>query len=158
MMKKAPGKAYRKGITLKKIMQMFPDNATSEQWFIEQRWPTGVCCPECGSMNVQSDCKHKTMPYRCREKECGLKFSVKTGTVMEGSKIGYQDWIIAAFEIMTSPQECFEYEAAPRSGNHTENPHGFSPRGYVSPCLKTVRCSPARLKWTKRTLEGSGAT
>ncbi len=102
MMKKAPGKAYRKGITLKKIMQMFPDNATSEQWFIEQRWPTGVCCPECGSMNVQSDCKHKTMPYRCREKECGLKFSVKTGTVMEGSKIGYQDWIIAAFEIMTS--------------------------------------------------------
>ena len=42
------------------------------------------------------------MAYRCREKECGLKFSVKTGTVMEGSKIGYQDWIIAIFQIMTN--------------------------------------------------------
>ena len=50
----------------------------------------------------RTGCKHKTMPYRCREKECGKKFSAKTGTVMESSKIGYQDWIIATFEIMTS--------------------------------------------------------
>ena len=102
MMKKSPGKGYRKGITLKQIMRMFPDNATAEQWFTEQRWPNGVCCPECGSLNVQKGCKHKTMPYRCREKKCTLKFSAKTGTVMEGSKIGYQDWGIASFELMTS--------------------------------------------------------
>ena len=102
MMKKAPGKAHRKGITLKQIMQQFPDDTTAEAWFIEHRWPTGVCCLNCGSLNVQTGCKHKTMPYRCREKECALKFSVKTGTVMEGSKIGYQDWIIASFLMMTS--------------------------------------------------------
>ena len=102
MMTKAPGKAHRKGITLKQIMQQFPDDTTAEAWFIENRWPTGVCCPNCGSLNVQIGCKHKTMPYRCREKECTLKFSVKTGTVMEGSKIGYQDWIIASFLMMTS--------------------------------------------------------
>ena len=102
MMKNAPGKAYRIGITLKKIMQMFPDDAAAEKWFNEQRWPNGVCCPECESLNVQTGCKHKTMAYRCREKECGLKFSVKRGTVMEGSKIGYQDWIIAIFQIMTN--------------------------------------------------------
>ena len=99
---KAPGKAYRKGITVKQIVRMFPDDETAERWFTEQRWPDGVCCPECGSVNVQTGCKHKTMPYRCREKECGKKFSAKTGTVMESSKIGYQDWIIATFEIMTS--------------------------------------------------------
>ncbi len=103
MRKKAPGKGYRKGITLKKIMQMFPNDVTAEAWFIEQRWPTGIACPRCGSLNVQVGCKHPTMPFRCREKVCGRKmFSVKTGTVMEGSKIGYQDWIIATFEIMTS--------------------------------------------------------
>ena len=102
MRKKAPGKAFRKGISLKQIMRMFPDNATAEQWFIEQRWPNGVCCHYCGSVNVQTGCQHKTMPYRCREKECGKKFSVKTGTVMEGSKIGYQDWIIATFQMLTS--------------------------------------------------------
>ena len=100
--KKAPGKAFRKGISLKQIMRMFPDDETAERWFIEQRWPNGVCCPKCGSLNVQTGAKHPTMPFRCREKECGKLFSAKIGTVMEGSKIGYQDWIIATFEIMTS--------------------------------------------------------
>ena len=42
------------------------------------------------------------MPYRCREKECAKKFSVRTGTVMECAKVGYQDWLIAAFLLMTS--------------------------------------------------------
>ncbi len=100
--KKAPGKAFRKGISLKQIMRMFPDDETAEKWFIEQRWPNGVCCPKCGSLNVQTGAKHPTMPFRCREKECGKLFSAKVGTVMEGSKIGYQDWIIATFEIMTN--------------------------------------------------------
>ena len=102
MTKKAPGKAFRKGITLKQIMRMFPDDETAEKWFVDLRWPDGVCCPECGSVNVQTGCKHKTMPFRCREKACGKKFSVKTGTVMESAKIGYQNWIIATFQIMTS--------------------------------------------------------
>ena len=30
------------------------------------------------------------MPYRCREKECTKRFSAKTGTVMEGSKLAFQ--------------------------------------------------------------------
>ena len=81
---------------------MFPDDETAERWFIEQRWPNGVCCPKCGSLNVQTGAKHPTMPFRCREKECVKLFSTKTGTVMEGSKIGYQDWIIASFLMMTS--------------------------------------------------------
>ncbi len=102
MAKQAPGKGYRKGITIKQIMQMFPDDATAEAWFIEQRWPTGICCPHCGSLNVQTGCKHKTMPYRCREKVCAKRFSIKTGSVMEGSKIGYQDWVIAIFLVTTS--------------------------------------------------------
>ena len=102
-MAKAPGKAFRKGITLKQIMRMFPDNQSAEAWFIVQRWPQGVRCLYCGSLNVQVGCQHKTMPFRCREQVCGRKrFSTKTDTVMEGSKIGYQDWIVAAFLVMTS--------------------------------------------------------
>ena len=102
MAQNAPGKAHRKGFTLKQFLTMFPDDATAEAWFIADRWPTGICCPECGSLNVQTGCKHKTMSYRCREKVCGRKFSTKTGSVMEGSKLGYQDWIIAMFLVSTS--------------------------------------------------------
>ena len=101
-MRKAPGKAHRKGVTLKQIIQMFPDDATAEAWFIEQRWPSGLCCPHCGSLNVQTGCKHKTMPFRCREKECAKRFSTKTDTVMEGSKIGFQNWVISMFLVTTS--------------------------------------------------------
>ena len=101
-MTKAPGKNYRKGLSLKQIIRKFPTDKAAEEWFIKQRWPSGICCPECGSLNVQTDCKHKTMPYRCREKVCAKKFSTKTGTAMEGAKIGYQDWIIAMFLVSTS--------------------------------------------------------
>ena len=100
--KKAPGKAYRKGITLIEIMRQFQDDATAEAWFMNKRWPQGIACPHCGSMNVQTGTKHKTMPFRCREKECAKRFSAKTGTVMEGSKIGMQKWMIATYLLSTN--------------------------------------------------------
>ena len=97
MRRTVPGKHYREAITLQQIIRQFPDDADAEQWFVRDRWPNGVCCAECGSVNVQSGCKHTTMPYRWRESACGKKLSVKTGSVMEGSKVGYQDWILATF-------------------------------------------------------------
>ena len=40
------------------------------------------------------------MPYRCRD--CRKRFSVKTGTVMEGSNLGYQTWAIASYLLTTN--------------------------------------------------------
>ena len=102
MSKKAPGKSHRKGISMVELFRQFPDDATAEAWFIERRWPTGIACPHCGSANVQTGAKHKTMPYRCREEECAKRFSAKTGTVMEGSKLGFQIWMIATYLLSTS--------------------------------------------------------
>lgn len=102
MAQKAPGKHFRTGLSLLDITRMFPDSATAEKWFAEQFWPNGPVCPYCGLINVQSGCKHKTMPYRCREKACGKKFSVKTGTVMQGSNLGYQVWAIAIYMLTTN--------------------------------------------------------
>lgn len=101
-MAKALGKAHRIGISYPQIMRDYPDDATAEAWFIEHRWPVGIACPECGSLNVQTGAKHKTMPFRCREKECAKRFSTKTGTVMEGSKLGYQTWLLATFLLTTN--------------------------------------------------------
>ena len=102
MKKRAPGKAFRKGISLKQFINEYPNDEMAEQWFIRHRWPNGICCPKCGSLNVQVGCKH-AMPYRCREQACGRpRFSTKTGTVMEGSKLGHQDWLIAMFLVTTN--------------------------------------------------------
>ena len=56
-------------------------------------------CPYCGSTNVQSGAKHKTMLYRCREKACAKRFSVRTKTPMEASNLGYQTWAIALYQV-----------------------------------------------------------
>ena len=37
MAKKAPGKHFRKGITLVEIIRMFSDDETAEAWFAEMR-------------------------------------------------------------------------------------------------------------------------
>ena len=102
MAQKAPGKSHRKGLTLAELFRMFPDDPTAERWFAEQRWPEGLHCPYCGSTNVQSGAKHKTMPYRCREKECAKRFSVRTKTPMESSKLGFQVWAVALYQVTTN--------------------------------------------------------
>ena len=100
MSQKGPGKSHRHGISLAKLFRMFPDNATAERWFIEQRWPDGIACHYCGSIHVQTGAKHKTMPFRCRD--CRKRFSVRTGTVMQASNLSYQVWVIASYLMTTS--------------------------------------------------------
>ena len=96
----APGKASGEGITIADLIRMFPDDATAEKFFADERWPAGVGCPSCGSLSVQAGSKHKSMPYRCRD--CSRFFSVRTGTVMEGSKLGYQTWALASYLMITN--------------------------------------------------------
>ena len=94
----SPGKNQREGITIKTLLKMFPSDLASERWFTKERWPNGICCPSCGSLRF-SKVNHPTMPYRC--KDCRKYFSVRTGTVMQSSKIGYQSWAIAIYLFTT---------------------------------------------------------
>ena len=49
--------------------------------------------------NVLVGTAHRSMPYRCRP--CRRYFSVKTGTVMEDSKLGCQTWAVAIYLLTT---------------------------------------------------------
>ena len=102
MTQKAPGKSYRKGLSLIELNGMFPDDAAAERWYTQIRWPHGAFCPYCGSFDVQCNIKHKTMTHRCRDCPTRPFFSLKTGTVMQGSKLGYQVWAIATYLITTN--------------------------------------------------------
>lgn len=96
---KAPGRADRKGITLVEFFQMFSDDETAEAWFEQQRWPTKAACPKCGSINVARVKSRKPMPWRCRD--CRGYFSVRYGTVIQSSKLGFQVWVLALYLIST---------------------------------------------------------
>lgn len=97
-----PGKNHREGISMRKFYRMFPDDKAAETFFMRVRWPEGPRCPYCGCGNIQSGAKHKTMPLRCRRYGCRKRFSVKVGSVMESSKLGYLMWLEAIYFLTTS--------------------------------------------------------
>ena len=95
----APGKAQRKGITVVQLADMFPDEAAATAWFEERVWPDGRHCPHCGSVNTHH-ASHKHMPYWCPD--CRHYFSVRTGTVLESSKLPLRKWAFAIYLHLTS--------------------------------------------------------
>ena len=88
----------------KEFNAIFPDDAAAEQWFAKQRWPDGYPrCPQCGSDNVQIIESRKPQPYRCKNSKCNrdhFYFSVKIGTVMQGSNVKYRDWALAIYRML----------------------------------------------------------
>ena len=67
MARKAPGKYFRKGLSLVQVFNMFPDEDAAREWFEETYWPNGAVCPHCGTFNVQCNVKHPKMTHRCRD-------------------------------------------------------------------------------------------
>ena len=100
MTQKAPGKHYRKGLSLIEAVKQFSDEREVENMFVRNRWPNGVACPKCGSVNIQERTTRKPQAYRCRD--CRKDFSVKTGTVMQGSNIPLSKWALAAYLMTTN--------------------------------------------------------
>ncbi len=100
MTQRAPGKFYRKGMSLIEAAREFSDEKRAERMFVLNRWPNGVTCPKCGSRNFQARKTRKPQPYRCRD--CRKDFSVKTGTVIQGSNIPLSKWAFATYLMTTN--------------------------------------------------------
>ncbi len=97
----APGKAYREGLSLINMMQMFATEDDAKDWFESVVWPDGRYCPKCGSGSTNTkEAKHKTMPYWCNG--CRSYFSVRTGTPIARSNVPLQKWAIAIYLTLTS--------------------------------------------------------
>ena len=99
MARRAPGKHYRKGLTIIDAVGLFADDETAEQWFVEQRWPDGIHCPACNATDIQHRRTRKPQPYRCNA--CRKDFSVKTGSIMHGSKLPLKTWGMAMYLLAT---------------------------------------------------------
>ncbi|MXX18618.1 MAG: IS1595 family transposase [Dehalococcoidia bacterium] len=96
----APGKAYREGISLIELMEMFPDESTATDWFEGLVWPNDRACGHCGSLATRDVPNAKPMPYWCTD--CRSYFSVRTGTALSHSKVPMRKWAIAIYLEMTS--------------------------------------------------------
>ena len=96
----APGKYFRKGITMLELYDMFPDEQSAEQWFEQILWQGNRICGHCGSGHTKETKGRKPMPYWCTD--CRNYFSVRTGTNIEKSRIPLRKWAFAVYLFVTS--------------------------------------------------------
>jgi len=97
-----PHSAHRQGISLMRLAEMFPDEESAVRWFEAARWPNegDRHCPRCGSLRIHVTKDRKPMPYRC--KDCRNYFSVRTGTMLECSRLPLRKWAFATYLYVSS--------------------------------------------------------
>ncbi len=91
-------KSKRERVSLYEFMERFDTEEKAMAYLEERRWHGQRSCPHCGSVET-SVSSHKKMPYWC--KGCRKYFSVRTGTLMEGSHIKYRKWMMAVYLMST---------------------------------------------------------
>ena len=97
----APGKSFRKGLTILELTDMFPTEESAREWFESIVWAEGRHCPHCGCTDTFENPKSEpSRPYRC--KGCHQHFSVRLGTILEGSPLPFRKWVLAIYLHMTS--------------------------------------------------------
>lgn len=79
----------------------YPDEASCKAAFKLYREDQGIVCKKCTTKDMYWWLASKEQ-YEC--KKCGFRMSLKSGTVMENSKLPYLFWFIA-FHLMTSTKK-----------------------------------------------------
>jgi transposase-like protein len=73
-------------------------------YFENRRWPNGLCCIKCGSVNVYRLQGASTRPGLIKCRDCKEQFTVTVGTVMEDSHLPLSKWAMA-FHLMVSSKK-----------------------------------------------------
>ena len=81
--------------SLLQLVTAIPDEAAAIEHFTAIRWVNGPFCPLCGSIKVYHFADKKT--HKCGD--CRKRFSIKVGTIFEGTKIPLRSWLMAMWLI-----------------------------------------------------------
>ena len=86
-------------MSLVQLMDLFPTEEAAHDWFVEQRWSkNGRHCPRCGSIDTAPSKRQFT--FWCPD--CKQRFSVRTATLLEESRLPLRKWAIAIYLHLTS--------------------------------------------------------
>ncbi|MGE3961330.1 MAG: IS1595 family transposase [Dehalococcoidia bacterium] len=91
-------------------MRYFQDKDVAQEFMVKLRWPNGVACPTCGSTDVRYLSTRRL--WECKEKHPKKQFSVKVGTIMEGSPIGLDKWLATFWMLANAKNGVSSYEVA----------------------------------------------
>jgi len=102
---KGPEPKFVRQMTLAQFERLFPDEASCWTYLLLQRWPDGPRCPRCNNDHVYES---TARPWHWQCKKCGkdnrspYRFSLKTGTIFEETKMPLRSWYKALHLMLTS--------------------------------------------------------
>ncbi|HRQ76939.1 MAG TPA: IS1595 family transposase [Phycisphaerales bacterium] len=108
-----------KSETIRELPVACMDEASAVAFMEKQRWGASPCCPECGDTNVyqmtgRDGNRNKDYRWRCRG--CGKLYTVRTGTVMEDSRVPLRHWCYAFWRACTSKKGVSALEIQRQTG------------------------------------------
>lgn len=93
--------------TLQEAIKYFSDEMLCIDFVASMRWSDGIAvCPVCESTETSFLSTRKI--WKC--KKCKKQFSVKVGTIFEGSNVGLDKWICAVWLIVNAKNGVSSYE------------------------------------------------
>src|ERR1700712_237617 len=92
--------------TLSEAIHYFSDLDLATEFVSALRWPGGPVCPNCRGMD-HSYPKTRRL-WKC--KACKRQFSLKVDTILEGSPIGLDKWLVAIWMLANSKDGVSSYE------------------------------------------------
>jgi transposase-like protein len=96
---------FTRQMTLGQFDAMFPDEQSCRTYLLLRRWPTGPKCPRCQNDHVYES---TARPWHWQCKKCGkdnrspYRFSLKTGTIFEETKLALRLWFKTLHLMLTS--------------------------------------------------------
>ena len=92
-------------MNLLKFIQEFPDESACRLKFKQERDKIGITCKRCNCQNHYW--QENKSSYEC--KQCHSRTSLRSGTVLENTKLPYRYWLIA-IHLLTSTKKSFSTE------------------------------------------------
>ena len=91
---------FQKGLSLADFMVQYGTEAQCEAALIVARWPEGFVCPRCGHRHGYAFRHGKNAVWQCRA--CPHQTSLRSGTLMEHSRLSLRTWMLAIYLITQS--------------------------------------------------------
>lgn len=98
--------------TIIEFLNYFKDEKTCHEYLEKLRFKNGEFCPHCNHTKIYKFVDGKT--YKCAK--CRKKFSIKTGTIFESSKISLQKWLLATYLLSTGKKGISSVQLASQLG------------------------------------------
>ena len=95
----------KRSVVLEELRKAASDEAKAVKFLEERRWGPDPGCPRCGDMDVyvmhaKDGARNRDHRWRCRG--CKRMFTVRTGTVMEESRLPVRIWVYAFWKACAS--------------------------------------------------------